>query len=200
MTSRNIVLIASSLAITAIFGQAVAQTATPVKPHPQTTSASTPNNRVNSAMAADANFMKSLAMGGMAEVEAGRLATSKATDKEVKDFAEKMVSDHSKNNEQLKTLAKQKQVELPTTVDADHIAEKAKLEKQSGAAFDAQYMQGQVKDHQETVQLLQHEVDSGQDAAVKAFAQETLLVVQHHLKMAKELQAKVSNTSSNTGK
>jgi len=201
MKSRNIILFTSSLLITAALSQAaLAQTTTPTTPHPETGSASSPSNKMakmamGSAATADANFMKSLAMGGMAEVEAGRLATSKASDKEVKDFAEKMVSDHSKNNDQLKTLAKQKQVELPTTVDADHVAEKAKLEKQSGAEFDAQYMQGQVKDHQETVQLLQHEVDSGQDPAVKAFAQETLLVVQHHLKMAKELQGKVSRAT-----
>src|SRR5437764_128455 len=118
MKSRNIILFASNLLIAAALSQAaLAQTTTPTTPHPETGSTSTPSNKAASTMATDASFMKSLAMGGMAEVEAGQLATSKASDKEVKDFAEKMVSDHSKNNEQLKTLAKQKQVELPTTVD-----------------------------------------------------------------------------------
>jgi len=175
-----------------MLGQAVAQTTTPAMPHPDT---SNPAGKVTAGASADASFMKTLAMGGMAEVEAGKLAKTKASNQDVKDFADKMVSDHSKNNEQLKTLAKQKQVDLPTSVDADHVAEKAKLEKASGADFDAQYMDGQVKDHQQTVQLLQHEVDSGQDASVRAFAQETLLVVQHHLKIAKEIQAKVSHST-----
>jgi len=186
MKSRNIILFASMLATTTVFAQTPT---TPARPD------TNPTSKSPSGMPADTNFMKSLAIGGMAEVEAGKLATSKASNTEVKDFAAKMVSDHTKNNEHLKTLATQKKVDLPGAVDAEHAAEKAKLEKQSGADFDAAYMQGQVKDHQETVQLLQHEINSGQDAAVRAFAQETLITVQHHLEMAKELEAKVAHTS-----
>lgn len=143
----------------------------------------------------DASFMKTLAAGSIAEIEAGKLAKSKADNKDVKEFAEKMVKDHTKNSDQLKTLAKQKEVDLPTVTDAEHVAEKNKLEKLSGAAFDAEYIQGQVKDHQLTVQLLKQEIDSGQDAKVKAFAQETLTTVQHHLEMVQDLQGKVSHSS-----
>lgn len=185
MKSRSIILLASMLAATAALAQAPGTPA-----HPDTAN---PAGKSPSGVPADINFMKTLAMGGMAEVEAGKLAASKASNTEVKDFAEKMVSDHTKNNEHLKTLATQKKVDLPSAVDADHAAEKAKLEKASGADFDAAYMQGQVKDHQQTVQLLQHEINAGQDVAVRAFAQETLITVQHHLEMAKELEAKVSH-------
>ncbi|MES1196588.1 MAG: DUF4142 domain-containing protein, partial [Steroidobacter sp.] len=150
-------------------------------------------NKSLGGMSADASFMKTLAAGSIAEIEAGKLAKSKASSKEVKEFAEKMVNDHTKNSDQLKALAKQKQVDLPTTTDADHTAEKNKMEKLSGAGFDAEYMQGQVKDHQQTVQLLQTEINSGQDAKVKAFAKQTLTAVQHHLEMAQQLESKVAH-------
>ncbi|MES1196921.1 MAG: DUF4142 domain-containing protein [Steroidobacter sp.] len=190
MKSRNIILFASILMVTAIVGKILAQTTTPA--HPDT------RNRVNESprsMSSDAVFMKTLAIGGIAEVEAGTLATSKAGNKEVKHFAERMVNEHSKNNEQLKALAKEKLVDLPTVVDADHAATQAKLEQESGSDFDAEYMKSQVRDHRKTAQLLKREINDGQDAEIKAFAQETLTVVRHHLEMARDLQAKISHSS-----
>ena len=180
-------LILSTLAATLSLAQSSTMPA-----HPDT---SNPADKSSSGVPADNTFMKTLAAGGIAEVEAGKLAESRASNSEVKEFAQKMVNDHSKNNEQLKALAARKQVALPTTPDAEHTKEKEKLEKQSGAAFDAEYMQGQVKDHQQTVELLQQEIDSGQDASVRSFAQQTLAVVQHHLEMANELQAKLAHSS-----
>lgn len=156
---------------------------------------SNPTNRSISDGAADVMFMKMLAAGSVAEIDAAKLAISKASSKEVKEFAERMVTDHSKNGEQLKALAAQRQVTLPNTADSDHVVEKAKLEKQSGAGFDAEYMQSQVNDHQQVARLLQQEIDSGQDSSVQAFAQQTLAAVQHHLEMAKDIQARVIRSS-----
>jgi len=183
MKSKLLVLSTLTLAATLCAAQ------TPTKPDVGNSANKSPNG-----IPADATFMKTLAIGGTAEVDAGKLATSKATNSEVKQFAQTMVNDHSKNNEKLKSLAKEKQVDLPVTVDQEHAEAQSKLEKQNGAAFDAEYMQAQVKDHQKTVQLLQHEINAGQDASVKAFARETLPVVQHHLEMAKEIEAKLSHS------
>ncbi len=185
MKSRTIFLLVSTLAAANALAQLPSNSATG--------EIGNPGNKSPSGMPADTNFMKTLAQGGMAEVDAGKLATTKATNSDVKKFAQQMVKDHSKNNDKLKSLAKDKKVELPTMVDAEHAADKEKLEKQSGASFDTTYIQGQVKDHQKTVQLLEHEIDGGQDADVKAFAKETLPVVQHHLEMAKELNTKVAH-------
>jgi putative membrane protein len=145
-----------------------------------------------STSATDINFVKQLAIGGMAEVDAGKLASQRAQSKEVKEFAKQMVDDHSKANGKLTSLAKAQSIELPSKPDPEHAAEKAKLEKQDGVRFDSDYMAAQVKDHQKTVQLLQHQINSGQNPAVRQFATETLPVVAHHLEMAKELQAKVA--------
>lgn len=144
----------------------------------------------------DANFVKELAAGGMKEVEAGKIASERATHADVKKFAQQMVTDHTRNNEKLKNIARERQIDLPTKLDAAHTADKTKLESQRGANFDAAYMDSQVRDHEKTVQLLTRQINSGQDAKLKAFAQETLPVVQHHLEMAKDLQKKAREKSA----
>jgi putative membrane protein len=139
----------------------------------------------------DTKFMKTLAEGGMAEVEVGKLASEKATDPGVKQFGEQMVKDHTQNNEQLRALAKSSGVALPTQTDHQLAAQQSKLEGDRGANFDTAYIRDQVQDHEKTVQLLEHEIHSGHDPAVRQFAQETLQVVNHHLEMAKELESKL---------
>jgi putative membrane protein len=142
----------------------------------------------------DTSFIKTWAEGGMAEVDAGKLASEKGSDPGVKQFGEQMIKDHTKNNDELKMLAKSSGVALPSTLDSQHALEKKQLESENGASFDAAYVKRQVQDHQKTVQLLEHEIHSGQDPAVRHFAEETLPVVNHHLSMAKQLQAKLPNS------
>lgn len=147
----------------------------------------------------DATFMKKLAQGDLAEVDAGRLASERATNPGVKEFGEHMVKDHSKNSSELDALAKEHGVEVPSTIDKEHAAAKSKLDSATGASFDSEYIKAQVRDHEKTVQLLRHEIQDGQDPAVKEFAQKTLPVVEHHLSMAKDLEAKLPNPVAERG-
>jgi putative membrane protein len=144
-----------------------------------------------SASTTDATFMKTLAQGGRAEVEAGKVASDKASDPAVKQFAQQMIRDHTKNNNELKTLAQTAGVTLPATTGRQMQAQQSKLESDNGASFDAAYIKDQVQDHQKTVQLLENEIQNGHDPAVRQFAQETLTVVSHHLDMAKQLESKL---------
>jgi predicted outer membrane protein len=75
----------------------------------------------------DQEWVMKVAQGGMAEVELGKLATEKAASDEVKKFGQRMVDDHSKANEELKTLAQNKKITLPTDIDAKHKAERDRL-------------------------------------------------------------------------
>jgi len=138
----------------------------------------------------DAHFMMEAAGGGMAEVQMGQLAASKASSADVKAFGQMMVDDHSKANEELKGLAGQKNVTLPANLPADAKAAMAHLEKLSGDAFDKAYMQHMVMDHKKDVAAFEHEAKMGKDADAKAWAAKTLPTLQKHLQRAEELAPK----------
>ena len=148
----------------------------------------------------DATFLRKLAEGDMAEVDAGKLAAQKGSNQGVKSFGEEMVKDHSKDHSELKSVAAASGLELPTTVSREDAADKAKLESATGSAFDKQYVDAQVRGHEKTVMLLQQEISQGQDPAVKGFANKTLPVVKHHLAMAKELQQGMNGSASTAGR
>src|SRR4051794_4599050 len=110
----------------------------------------------------DRLFAQLLATGGIAEVNAGKLATAKALTGAIRDFGKRMVDDHGKANAKLADLAKQAGISLPQEADGDHKAMQDRLEKASkGNQFDGDYMRGQLLDHQKTVQLLEWEIGQG---------------------------------------
>jgi putative membrane protein len=151
---------------------------------PQDTKAAKPTT------SADRTFMTTAAIDGMAEVEHGKLAAQNAASSAVKQFGQRMVDDHGKANAELKSLASQKNVTLPTSLGAQHKAMQDKLSKLNGPAFDSAYMAHMVAAHKEAVALFQREAKTGKDAETKAFAEETLPTLQEHLKMAQDLSAK----------
>lgn len=148
---------------------------------------------------ADSRFGMTAAEGGMLEVELGRLASTKTANTEVKEFASRMVTDHSKGNAELTEIAGSKSLMLPTQeqVKAKHQAMIAKLEKLEGAAFDREYMAAMVKDHDKDVALFEKQAKNGRDAALRGFAEKTLPVLREHQKMAKQLNDKVSAKGTN---
>lgn len=138
----------------------------------------------------DQLFAQQAALGGLAEVALGRLADRKAHNGAVKEFGRLMVDDHGKANEKLMALAKAANIPLPSEPDPEHKAVQARLEKLSGAQFDAAYLEAQMQDHQKTAQLLQWEINSGQDAQLQRFAAETLPTVLGHLRMVQDLASR----------
>jgi putative membrane protein len=132
-------------------------------------------------------FMTKAAQDSMAEVELGKLAQEKGQGAEVKNYGQKLVSDHTKANDELKALASDKGVTLPTSLGAEHKATKARLEKLSGAAFDRAFRDVMVADHQKAVALFRKQAHSGKDRDVKAWAAKTLPTLEEHLKMARDI-------------
>jgi putative membrane protein len=131
-------------------------------------------------------FMKDAAMGGMAEVELGKLAQEKATNPRVKNFGEMMVQDHSAANNDLKSIAQQKNVMLPTDMGKhkDHYED---LSKKTGADFDKAYMKMMVDDHQEDIDDFEKCAENGTDPDVKTFASQKLPTLRKHLDSAKAI-------------
>jgi putative membrane protein len=134
--------------------------------------------------AADKTFATKAAAGGQAEVELGQLATRDASAPAVKQFGERMVTDHTQANQALIEIARQKNLTLPSTPDAADQATEKKLSALKGHAFDSAYMQDMVQDHQKDVADFRNESETGQDPDLKAFAAKYLPVIEHHLQMA----------------
>jgi putative membrane protein len=157
------------------------------------------SNGGSMSMSSDAKFMLTAAQGGLAEVAAARVALDHASSDAVKQYAQKMVDDHTANNAELMQLAATKGVTLPTATDAKHQAELDKLSKLSGAQFDAEYVKNSgVKDHEAMEKLMTKESSGGKDADAKAFAAKTLPAVQSHLQMARDMETSMKNMNSNT--
>lgn len=148
------------------------------------------NNRAPT-MTGDTDFMTKAAQGGMAEVELGKLAATKAQSPEVKQFAQKMVTDHTKANDELKALAGEKNFSMPVRLDTKHQSVMDKLNSLSGAEFDKAYVDAMVADHEETVALFRSEAEGGKDADVKGWAGKTLPNLQMHLEMIKGIKSKM---------
>ncbi len=151
---------------------------------------------MSGSKSSDTTFLKKAAAGGLAEVELGQLAQQKASSEEVKKFGERMVTDHTKANDELKAVAQKENVELPQEPSAKDKATKARLEKLSGAQFDQAYMKDMVKDHRTDVSEFEHESNSAKDPAVKSFATQTLPVLKEHLREAEKLSPMQKKTAS----
>jgi putative membrane protein len=142
-------------------------------------------------MTADAKFAMEAAMGGMEEVEMGRLAAQKGASDEVRQFGQRMVDDHSKANSDLMQVASSKGWALPAALDAKHQADMRKMSALSGEAFDRAYVKMMVKDHKKDVGEFQKESTRGADADVKSFAARTLPTLQEHLQMIQRIDDKM---------
>src|SRR4051794_11580738 len=157
---------------------------------------------------ADKSFMMEAAEGGIAEVQLGQMAQQKGSSQEVKDFGRRLEQDHTKANDQLKTIAQQRQVSLPADTDAKHKAAIAKLNGLSGAEFDKVFGQMMVKDHREDIKKFERESNNGMDTDLKNFASSNLPTLKEHLQQAEQINgstrsrkadkssAKNSNSSS----
>jgi putative membrane protein len=138
---------------------------------------------------ADQAFMMKAAQGGMAEVELGNLAVANAQSDSVKQFGQRMVDDHTKANDELKSIAGQKNVTLPASLDAKDAAMKNKMSGLKGAAFDKAYVADMVKDHKKDIAEFEKEANSGSDPDVKAFASKTLPTLKEHLSMIEKIHS-----------
>jgi putative membrane protein len=147
----------------------------------------------------DRKFMMEAAMGGMAEVEAARVAVQKSSMDSVKQYAQQMIDDHTRAGDELKQLASAKGVILPATLDAKHTAMIARMQGMSGMEFDRMYIREMgVKAHEKMEKLFMRESTRGRDGDTKAFAAKTLPVVRMHLTMGRDMANRMKGTHNNS--
>ncbi len=140
----------------------------------------------NHLSGSDKLFIRQAAIGGQAEVELGKLAQQKGNSEAVRDFGKRMVSDHSKANDQLMRVQKDADPSTPKEPDPEHKRIRDDLNKASGKEFDIAYLASQIQDHQKTANLLLWEISSGQSAELTKYAADTLPTVMAHLEIAKQ--------------
>jgi putative membrane protein len=156
-----------------------------------TATMATDTSAMNPASTNANTFMEQAAIGGLMEVEAGKLAQTQSTNAAVKDFAELMVKDHTKANGELKTIATAKKFTLPASLPAAEKNHLDEMKQMTGADFDKHYVGMMVTDHAKTVALFTAGVKNP-DKEVSGFATKTLPIIQGHYKKANALQSTVN--------
>lgn len=156
---------------------------------------STNTNMMNSTGAKlsnlDEEFIKKSAQGAITEVTLGNMVKAKGEGADAKGFADMMISDHTKEGDEIKTLAAAKGVTLPTEPTAEQKGIIEKLSKLSGKELDKEYIKGMVTDHEKDVAEFKKQSAEAKDADVKAFAVKTLPTLEHHLTTVKDINAKM---------
>ena len=141
----------------------------------------------------DQEFIKKAASGSMAEIALGTAASQKATNPDVKSLADRMVSDHTKANDELKSLAAKKGATLPTEIDKAPRNEQDKLMKLSGKKFDREYADFLVKDQEHDVRDFQKAAKNAKDPEIRSWAAKMVPILQEHLKSAKQVDARIKH-------
>ena len=138
---------------------------------------------------ADKDWIEDQLEDGQAEVQLAKLASERATNPDVKQFAQMMIKDHEAAGEELKRAATAANVQVnpPAEMDNDHKDLQEDLSKLSGRDFDRKYMDAMVDEHQEAVNELEKKTDAD-TPHVREWASKTLPAVRQHLEQAKQIQ------------
>jgi putative membrane protein len=143
---------------------------------------------------ADAKFAMMVAQTDLAEIQVGNMALQKSSNDEVKKVAQKLVDDHTKTSDALKQIAAKKGMTVPTETDAKHKALAKKLESESGATFDKDFLEANSKDHHKVVAAFQKEANDGKDPEIKGFAAQFLPAIQEHTTMIDQAKSSSAGT------
>lgn len=139
----------------------------------------------------DKQFLTNASQGNYDEIQLGKLAEEKGTNPAVKEFGQRMVTDHTKLTEQMKPYAEQWGIAPPTALSADAQKEYDKLQGLSGNDFDKTYIDDMVTDHTKDLNAFTKEVKDTKDAKFKSSVEQGKSVVAAHKNMAYDLKKKL---------
>lgn len=135
------------------------------------------------------DFVKNASVGNLFEIESSKLALQKTSATDVKDFAQKMVTDHTQIGDQMKKAVNASGTDLTpaTTLDADHQQTLNSLKAAPAANFDNLYVEAQLKAHDDAVTLFSDYAQNGDETNLKKFASDTLPTLKKHQQMVNDL-------------
>lgn len=146
---------------------------------------------ISDSTLSDSAFVQRAGSGGLAEVQLGKLAQRKGASEEVKQFGQRMVTDHTKSNQELATAAQNAGLNVPSAPLPKHRKKMDKLSGKSGEEFDKAYMSAMVKDHSKQLELFRREAHSGRAECLRELASQTVPVLEQHLTLAKQVAGQV---------
>ncbi|MGA9494328.1 MAG: DUF4142 domain-containing protein [Terriglobales bacterium] len=157
--------------------------------------APTGENMQNSA---DQGFISSAAEANLAEIDTAKMVIQKSSDPAVKDFANRMATDHTQANEKLANVAEMNGIKLPTEPGITERNQKSELQKLSGAKLDDAYLRDELQGHKEAISAFENEIEHGRNQEVKNYAAQTLPTLQDHIRIAEDIVGKLG-LSGKTG-
>jgi putative membrane protein len=137
--------------------------------------------------AQDQAFVNLAASSDLFEIQSSHLALQRSRNPATRRFAQRMIDDHTKSSQSLAALAPAKGLILPTGLDPEGQRRLAAIDN-TRRIFDQEYFRQQGEAHQAAVQAFETEISSGYDADLRGFAQQTLPIIQDHLRMAESFR------------
>ena len=149
----------------------------------------------------DLTFLREAIEGNLAEIQTGQLAQRNGSNQTVKQFGQRMVTDHTNLLEQAKSIAAAKGITPPTAPSAKDQATYRTLAAKTGTAFDKAYITDMINDHAQDISHFEQEVNSGADPDIRALASKALPTLQEHLRLAENAarQLGISTTPGGPG-
>jgi putative membrane protein len=168
-----------------LVGSACSSTPTTKEAAPETAQQTPPPPKVTDQ---DKGFMADAAKAGYGEIQLGKLALEKSHNKDVREYAQKLVDDHEKAASNLAKIAATKGVTLPDSASLASSFSEGKLKMYSGHHFDEAFFSKMIDDHKGAIETFQKEASAGSDTDVKDFASTTIPTLQEHLDKAQTLE------------
>jgi putative membrane protein len=179
------------LVATAAGGLVIALAAGSISPLQAQATTAAAKNTANADIKRDSKFMREFTSDNMLEASLGKLAEQKAENPQVKQFGQRMETDHNKLQNDWVNAATKNGLTLKTGMGARHRAKLNGLQKLSGKEFDKAYMTQSIRDHKDDIDYFQREGQAVQSSQVRDLVSSTLPILQDHFKQAKEVGAKV---------
>ena len=154
--------------------------------------------RQTTAVVADSAFIREVEASNTAEIRLGQLAERKASDSQVKQFAQRMITDHNGLQREWGNIASTSGFRISGAIDQRHQEQLTRLERLSGNEFDRAFMAAMVENHQENMRSLQTKGRSAQSPQVRQQASRSLGAVEEHLSLAQQIASQVGADTTST--
>lgn len=140
---------------------------------------------VNASASYSQEFIQKAAVSNQFEILSSQEALTRTRDEDVRDFARRMIEDHSKAGQEMKMALVEAQNEMTLaepgkTLDEKHQKILNDLRTAPASSFDRQYISAQVNAHNEALALFRSYAEDGNNTALRDFAVRTIPVLEMH--------------------